>query len=380
MSQRVTHIGWVDWLRVVACLVVVVAHCVDPFAAQFDTNPTAFMTAAYWGSFTRACVPLFLMVSAVLLVPVEEPMGVFYRKRLKRVVWPLAVWSILTPILFCFYVQYSGTTHPGIIGTGVDTFSATASATKMGTWLLNFNYDTIPFWYLYMLVGIYLILPVVSPWLRTATKKELKIFLGLWLGSMMVPYLALIAPAVGYTGNYGHMGLLGECTWNPYGTFYYFAGFLGYVVLAFYWKRFPLEWTMAKRLKVAIPLFLAGYGATVYGFLNMPNLFPGNFNALEIPWFFCSPNVCAMTVGVYLLFTGIKAAPPRWVSSWAGLTFGVYLIHFIFVHITYDWFVVSLDFLPPALQIPVMGLTAFLLASGVVWLLSRLPGRRYFIG
>lgn len=374
------HIGWIDWLRVVACLVVVVAHCVDPFVAQVDTNHNFFVTGAFWGSATRACVPLFLMVSAVLLVPVTDSMGTFYRKRLSRVVWPLAVWSIITPVLFHLYVQYGGTTHPGIIGAGLETFSGAATVTKMGTWLLNFNYDIVPFWYLYLLVGIYLILPIVSPWLREASKKELKIFLGLWVASMCVPYLVLVAPSLGYMGNYGHMGLLGECTWNAYGTFYYFAGFLGYVVLAFYLKRFPLQWTMAKRVKVGVPLFLAGYVVTVYGFLKMPELFPGNFAALEIPWSFCSPNVCAMTLGAYLIFTGIKGTPRRWVSQLAGLTFGIYLVHFIFVHITYDWFSVSLGFLPAALQIPVMGLTAFGLSGALVWLLSRLPGRRYFIG
>lgn len=374
------HIVWIDWLRVTACLLVVVAHCVDPFMAQFETNPEAFVTAAFWGSSTRACVPLFLMVSAVLLLPVGEPMGLFYRKRIGRVVWPLAVWSLVTPVLFYLYVQYSGTTHPGIISMGVETFGGAATAAKMGTWLLNFNYDIIPFWYLYMLVGIYLILPIVSPWLREASKKDLQIFLGLWLASMCVPYLALAAPALGYVGNYGHFGLFGECTWNPYGTFYYFSGFLGYAVLAFYWKRFPLTWSMARRVKVAVPLFLVGYAVTAYGFLKVPEFFPGDFAALEIPWFFCSPNVCAMTVAVYLIFTGIKSKPRRWLSQLAGLTFGVYLTHFIFVHITYDWFIERLDFLPPALQIPVMGVTAFILSAGLVWFLSRFSGRRYFIG
>ena len=380
MNQKPTHIVWIDYLRIVACFVVVVAHCVDPFAAQFETSPTAFVTAAFWGSFTRACVPLFLMVSAVLLVPTHEPMGVFYRKRLSRVVWPLAVWSILTPILFYFYAHYSGTQHPGILGVGAEAFTPAATATKMGTWLLNFNYDIIPLWYLYMLVGIYLFLPIVSPWLREAGKKELKIFLGLWVASMCIPYLALAVPALGYAGNYGHMGLLGECSWNPFGTFYYFAGFLGYVVLAFYLKRFPVQWTMGKRLKIGAALFAAGYGVTVVGFLNVPTFFPGNFNALELPWYFCSPNVAAMTLGVYLIFSGIEGRPRRWVSQWAGLTFGIYLTHFIFVHMTYDWFVERLDFLPPALQIPVMGATAFVLSGALVWLLSRLPGRRYFIG
>lgn len=48
---------------------------------------------------------------------------------------------------------------------------------------------------------------------------------------MCLPYLQMIAPLLGYNGNYGNMGLLGVCDWNPYGMLYYFSGFLGYLVL-----------------------------------------------------------------------------------------------------------------------------------------------------
>ena len=35
-------IGWVDALRILACFMVVLAHCCDGFVAQFDSDPTAF--------------------------------------------------------------------------------------------------------------------------------------------------------------------------------------------------------------------------------------------------------------------------------------------------------------------------------------------------
>lgn len=35
--KRKETIGWIDLLRVIACFLVVFAHCCDPFVARFDT-------------------------------------------------------------------------------------------------------------------------------------------------------------------------------------------------------------------------------------------------------------------------------------------------------------------------------------------------------
>ena len=34
--KRKETIGWIDLLRVIACFLVVFAHCCDPFVARFD--------------------------------------------------------------------------------------------------------------------------------------------------------------------------------------------------------------------------------------------------------------------------------------------------------------------------------------------------------
>lgn len=93
-----------------------------------------------------------------------------------------------------------------------------------------------------MLVGLYLFMPIMSAWLTQAKRKDVKIFLGIWIFSMVLPYVQMLAPTLGYEGNYGNMGILGICDWNPYGMFYNFAGFMGYMVLAHYLMKYPLDW------------------------------------------------------------------------------------------------------------------------------------------
>ena len=97
-----------------------------------------------------------------------------------------------------------------------------------------------------MLVGLYLFMPVMSAWLTQAKRQDVKIFLGIWIFGMTLPYIQMLAPALGYEGNYGNMGILGVCDWNPYGMFYNFSGFLGYMVLAHYLTKYPLAWSWKK--------------------------------------------------------------------------------------------------------------------------------------
>lgn len=372
------NIAWVDLLRVVACFLVVLAHSCDPFVARFDSNYNDFFAGSLWGSMLRPCVPLFVMISGVLLLPVKMDMGAFYRKRLSRIIIPLFIWSVVTPLLFSLYLNTVGaaTMSPNI---ELESHTWAAALNKIITFPINFNYDIIPLWYLYMLVGIYLILPIISAWLTQAPKKDIQRFLWIWVFTTALPYIQMAAPLVGYTGNYGNMGILGVCDWNPYGTFYYFSGFLGYMVLAYYLIKFPLNWSWKKTLSVALPLWALGYAITSLGFLMTQKYFPGNYAELEIVWYFSGINVLMMTFSMFIIAQKIPVRQSAFLSKLASLTFGIYLCHFLIVLISYDLIYPYIQ-VAPVLQIPMVAILAFSLSAILVWILSKLPIRKYIIG
>ena len=293
--SRREHIGWVDLLRVLACFLVVFAHCCDPFVGQLDADRGAFLTGAFAGSLVRCSVPLFVMMTGVLLLPVGEGMGAFYRRRIGRIVPPLLFWSLALPLLFFAYLHTFGAATQS---PTVDPASYTVRqlVVRLYTFVFNFNYDTTPLWYLYMLVGLYLVMPVLGAWLRQASQRDLQLFLAVWGAALLLPYVEVAAPLLGYAGNGGNMGLWGVCDWNAYGTFYYFSGFVGYLVLAYYLVRYPLRWSWRRTLGVMAPLFAVGYLITALGFVATQNRFPGNFAYLEIVWYFCGINVFASGV------------------------------------------------------------------------------------
>lgn len=357
------NIGWVDLLRIIACFLVVFSHSCDAFVAQFDTDRNAFLTGVLSGSFVRCCVPLFVMMSGVLLFPVRLSMGDFYKKRIGRLIIPLIFWSITLPVLYFIYLNFVNTTQSPCIS--MENFTWQATVTKMYTFIFNFNYDTTPLWYLYMLVGLYFIIPVFSAWMEQASRKDIKRFLYVWGISLVLPYIKMFAPLAGYTGNFGNMGILGICDWNDYGTFYYVAGFIGYLVLAYYLVKYPLQWSWNRTLGIGIPMFLIGYAITSYGFILTQKYFPGNYANLEIIWYFAGINVFMMTFPVFIIVQKLNVASSVWMSRMAAATFGIYLCHFVFVQMAYDLFD-SFGPLPAFVRILCMAITAFFVSYGIV--------------
>lgn len=369
-------IGWVDLLRIIACFLVVLSHCCDPFVGQFDNDRHAFLTGAFTGSLVRACVPLFVMMSGVLLFRKRMEMGEFYRKRIGRIVPPLVFWSLLLPVLYFVYLNYiADTVSPSIVP---GDFTPGATLRKFYTFLFNFTYDTTPLWYIYMLVGLYFIIPVLHSWLEQATPIDIRLFLGMWGISLFLPYVKMAAPLLGYAGNYGNMGLLGVCDWNAYGTFYYVSGFIGYLVLAYYLVRYPLDWSWKRMLCITLPMFAVGYAVTAGGFILTQKYFPGSYANLEVIWYFTGINVFMMTFPVFVIVQKLNVPASVFLSRLASATFGIYLCHFIFVQAGYD-LLGTLSGLPVIVRILGMACLAFVVSYGVVRLLQSFRLTRRFV-
>ena len=281
---------------------------------------------------------------------------------------PLLFWSLALPLLFFAYLHTFGVATQS---PTVDPASYTVRqlVVRLYTFVFNFNYDTTPLWYLYMLVGLYLVMPVLGAWLRQASQRDLQLFLAVWGAALLLPYVEVAAPLLGYAGNGGNMGLWGVCDWNAYGTFYYFSGFVGYLVLAYYLVRYPLRWSWRRTLGVMAPLFAVGYLITALGFVATQNRFPGNFAYLEIVWYFCGINVFMMTLPVFVVVQKLAVAARPWLSRLASLTFGIYLCHFAVIPVCYD--LLDCTALPDWVRLAGMSVAAFAASALVVWAMSR---------
>lgn len=76
------HIVWLDVVRLIAMFTVVCCHCTDPFNFYPGTAPNIGeikLWGAIYGAVLRPCVPLFVMITGALLLPVRVTLLLFIK-------------------------------------------------------------------------------------------------------------------------------------------------------------------------------------------------------------------------------------------------------------------------------------------------------------
>ena len=93
---------------------------------------------------------------------------------------------------------------------------------------------------------------------------------------------------------------------------------------------------------------------------------------------YCTPNVAltALAVGVlfrYVLGVSEERSRRTRVAGVARISFGIYLVHDIFLILLDHFGITTLNFLHPALAVPVLAAGVFVCAWAVAWVLSKIP-------
>lgn len=327
-AQSKIRLVWVDVLRLVAMLMVIAGHSVDIYNATPQDDPMNGFWGAFIGSLMRPSVPLFAMMTGLLLLPIGESASSFYRRRIPRVLIPMLFWSV---------IYYLIPWLTGVVGLNKSVISVLfpfefAPSQEWGDAVSNiamipltFNGYTTHMWYLYMLIGLYLFMPFFSAWVEKNDHTLIRTYIILWGCSLILPYLAqLLSP-----------NLFGVCAWNQFGTFHYFAGFTGYLLLGhLLGKGNPLP--SRKIVAVGVMLYFAGYVVTYTGFTTIMAQYSYEQapDLIEMFWQFCSPNVVLMAIGLFLIAQRVKIRSERWqrvLQSTTRCSFGAYLMHYIFI-------------------------------------------------
>ena len=365
-SMKNERITFLDYVRVFACFLVMLVHASEnyyPGPGSTDmagpqaviANQTDRICVSVYDGFSRMSVPLFIIVSAFLLVPKKEEQTTreFYKRRFKRVLPPFLVFSVLYATLPLLWGQIDGAT----------------SLRDLSRIFLNFPTLAGHLWFMFPLFGLYLFIPVISPWLSKASAREERFFILLFLISTCIPFLNRWAGEV-----------WGQCFWNEFHLLWYFSGYLGYIVLAHYIKV-HLQWSDRTKLLAGGAMVLAGAAATILSFYIQA--VPGVIHStpeLEIGWSFCTLNVVCLTTGAFLMFSCIhQANPPRIILSLSKLSYGMYLMHIFWLHL---WSVVSMQtlHLPTPVSIPFIAICTFICCALTTKIVSLLPGSKWIVG
>lgn len=347
------RIPYLDILRVMACLLVILIH--TPIR-QYDTyyNTPSIASAVYTVLVAVNC-NLFFMITGALLLPVTRSGRDFVKRRLRVVFPPLVVWTVI------YLLEHAFLLH---------NFTP-----RLLTSVLFHPVEGL-LWYVYVLLVIYVTLPLVSKCIAAVGKRGVEVVLALWVLSSFIPY---------------QHGVFIEALQYSHNMFGAFANYYGYVLLGYYLHQYGLpRFPRANALMWAL---LLAFGIVVMPLFEF--LVQGHF---DITWQQhidtvtndISINNIAMAT---LLFVAVRRLAPEhydgdrhpvaalWWPLLSVCTFGIYLSQMIVLRqivwpLTSSW----LGTAPVVVDCLVSGVLAFIVCLLLVVLLRLLPFHRYIIG
>ena len=343
----------IDLIRVVACFLVMQTHAGEIYYIE-DNGDLIRNEKNIWpgifNSLARVCVPLFVMISGYLLLPMKTDYSTFLKKRFTRVSFPFIAFCIFYDIYY--YIR-------GVI----DVKTMLINIPKI---FINYGSELGHLWFMYMIMGVYLLIPIFSPWIKSAKKEHFYFYFVIWLISSFSCYIHLAFPQI-----------WGEVYWNNNTVVQGFIGDFGYAVLGAFIKLHLKE----KNLYIlGIILYLIGSGFTMFGFLYKREE-ATTCEEIEVTWKFDSINVVIATFGVFLLLRKVECKNEKVVKIFNDIalkSYGMYLIHIFFLQFFKYVFDAPNQF--PLWCIFVIAILTFITSYLVIKALSYIPYSQYIIG
>lgn len=306
------RIYYIQILRILAISSVIILHSIS----DFFVDETLFGTRSWWAvnsinGFVRFGVPVFFMISGYLLLSSEkeEKIGGFLKKRFLKILIPFFLWNVIHYSIKCFERK--------------EIFSFSEFFLKFLRMRISYHY-----WFVYMLLAIYLFVPVIKPLFRIENKKTI------WYLLFIILLPTTIAP---FINQFFHL-------WLPLLN-QIVEGYTGYFILGYLLGISKFE---KIQLRILYSLGILGVLSSIIGTYlfsqqgKMDFFFNGGyqFNSYFV--------ATAVFVFIKTYFSVIKGRKKRYfIDLFGKLSFRVYLMHVIvlemidnYVGIQPPWFFV----------------------------------------
>jgi surface polysaccharide O-acyltransferase-like enzyme len=336
---------WANNLRAFATVAVLVLHISAPILSRYNNVPMAYWWFAnILDGATRFCVPVFLMLTGALILPKSYKLASFFKKRLSRILLPFLFWSVVYISYFYFKL------HPLNGKFNFEDFTAFAlNKLKNGA--------AYHLWYVYTIIGIYLIFPFVQKWIINKPQNKLIYYLIFWLIAIAVSF-----PVV-------------NKFW-PKVDLFYFLGLFGYTLLGYF---LTYQFKIKHPKLIAIALIIFGLAITILGsylITSKAGVFkPSFYNYLTL-------NVIALSSGIFLLFQNFEIKSKTLniiVAIISKYSFGIYLSHILIIKII-NQNGITWTYINPFVAIPLITFASLLFALLITFLINKIPYGKYISG
>lgn len=347
MSENKKYVVWLDLIRVISIFLVIIIHSASPLYNKWKLPASVWMAGNIYNSIARVSVPLLFMVSGYLLLNRQEGVRSFYWNRVRKVVVPLLIWSII------YWVWKS-------YGHGSYSFF-NAVQSMLTSFLMRPAY--YHFWFVYALLAIYLFVPVLQVFVHAADESAIRYFALIWF--LFGPLLDFVQQKV--------------LNFNIAINLGFFTQYIGYFYLGYVLGRIQFS-RRVTNLAGLTYLLLVIY--TIYATYTL-SAARGRYVDFYHNYLRLNMVIMAISAFIWLKHVG-NSADVRFgvrakniLRNLSAASFGIYLVHVIIL--TYlSSGIFGFRLLPPLrsspyILVPTLAFFTFVISYVIIAILQRIP-------
>lgn len=344
--QKNNRIFYLDILRVIACLSVIMIHTsaryVDKNIGSFN-----FWVGDIFDGVSRIGVPLFVMISGTLMLDKNYQFNSKkWIKHITKLITFFAFWSFIYSIIFNILTPIF-INHESI---------------NIINFISSFVKGHYHLWFIYLIIGLYLIVPLLRLWVNDNNKKYVEYFIVL---SIIFTYI--IPQIINIGSNYCDLfEQLNDIIEQNF-QLTYVGGFTTYFILGWYIHNYNIE-----NKKMVYILGLIGLLTSIIGtyILSITSKKPLQmFGDLTI-------NVLFQSLAIFVFikdkFITQKNINNTIINSISKYSLGIYAMHDLIITIMYKiLYKINLDF--SLVNISIVFTTSFILSFLCSFIFSKIP-------
>ena len=348
------RIIYLDYLRVIGIFGVLLNHISTNWISGVSLNS---LIAIFYNSVGRVGVPIFLMLTGVLLLNNKLPIKDFIKRRYPRVIIPFLFWMGLF-ILYRFFVL-----DPSLL-----------SQNPMRTAIVSFFTSR---WYVWMILGVYLIIPIFASFIKGTKLEGVKYFLIIWF---ITTTLCTLSTIFGFSLYYLDLAI--------------FSGPIGFLMLGYYLHNKEINMSPKKIVIISLFVFIlftlfktyiAYYDLSLshsfkyYIFTVESHLENDPISIIQVAALFLIvkylPMVQSGICGKITKF-GNKEKILLLIISISQASYGIYLCHYFITYTVIKimgMYNIAFSSIPSIIVVPIATICVLLLSYGIMMILNKVP-------
>ena len=338
MDDKSSRVRYFDLLRTFAIFFVIVIHCVAPLFTSLAIDSKSWLVSNIFESISRWAVPVFIMISGALLLGKERGFKLFFKKNILKIVIILVFWNLVYAIV-----------------------NQIVSGFSFASLFADFIGGHYHLWFLYMLIGLYLITPFLKLFIND--DKRLKLFLIIsFVFGIMLPQFSDVLSLLPSGWNTVGQSLKHALEITGFGNL---IGYSFYYVLGYFLHHKAFS---SKSRKIVYSVGLIGFAITFFATWGFSLLC--NHPVVAFLKDLTINNVLlSVTIFIYAKYHTRKDVVTSSLIRVSKYSLGIYVMHALVL----ENLLILLPYMPAYFEVPIKAIICFLITLIISFCFRKIP-------